>query len=37
MKNLKNILSLILAMLMALSVAAFAEESSYPVTISTYD
>ena len=37
MKNLKNILSLILAMMMALSVAAFAEESSYPVTISTYD
>ena len=37
MKNLKNILCLILAMMMALSVAAFAEGSSYPVTISTYD
>lgn len=37
MKNLKNILSLLLALMMVLSVAAFAEESYYPVTVSTYD
>lgn len=37
MKNLKNVLILLLALTMALSAAAFAEESAYPVTVSTYD
>lgn len=37
MKNLKNVLILLLALAMTLSAAAFAEENAYPVTVSTYD